>query len=100
MKVRKKEATCLLGIAGNGKFHITVLFNIQEQGWMNFLVQLLSKIFSFANVISRQKNIIGIPCYTKLATHNCLLLVELVLNYFCSTNILEYGILKGGCHEF
>ena len=28
-----------------------------------------------------KKTIMGIPCYTKLAAHNCLLLVELVLIY-------------------
>ena len=39
----------------NGKFDITVLFNIQE---------LLQEIFSisFGNVIVRHKNIMGIPC--------------------------------------
>ena len=42
-------------ISHTGKLHITVLFNIQEDGWIIFLVELLAKIFSFANVISRQK---------------------------------------------
>ena len=54
------------------KFHITVLFNIQENGWIIFLVQLLPKIFSFANVISSQKNhgntLIHKVCNTRLFT--------------------------------
>ena len=59
-----------------GQFHknITVLFNIQNlfvKGWLVLLVQLLSQIFHFGNVISN----------TKCATHNCLLLVETGKNY-------------------
>ena len=58
-----------------------------------FSATTTKKIFSFANIVSRQKNILGIPCYTKLASHNFLQLVELVINYLCSTNFVEYGIL-------
>ena len=38
------------------------------------------------------ENIMGIPCYTKMGTHNYLLLVELVLKYLWSTNFVKYGI--------
>ena len=62
----------------NGKFHIT--FFLYPRNWFArenfFSVQLLQEIFSFGNVISRQKNIMGIPCYQKFATHNCFLLVK------------------------
>ena len=61
----------------NGKFQTNVLFNIQENGLQDsFFLCNNCKKYSALVTSSADKNIMGIPCYTKFVTHTCLLLVK------------------------
>ena len=79
----------------NGKFHFAVLFNIQENGLQEsfFLLQFLQEIFSFGNVISRQKTSLEYPANQSLQHTNVCCWWKLVINYLCSTEFVWYGII-------
>ena len=74
----------------NGKLYITVLFIIQENGLQErfFLVQLLQEIFSFGNVIDRQKTSWEYPATQSLQHTLICCWWKLVINYLCSTNFV------------
>ena len=68
----------------NVKLHITVLFNILE---------LLQQIFSFGNVIGRQETSWEYPAAQSWQHTVVYCWLKLVINYFCRTNFVKYGIL-------
>ena len=78
----------------SGKFQIAVFCNIQENDLQEydlqefFLMQLLQEIFSFGNVISRQKTSWEYPATQNLQHKIVCCWWKHVINYLCSTDFV------------